>query len=52
MYKCAKINAWRWPDKEDYVDYSPEDILKIIKKPIEKNKRNMFNVPEMERFLN
>ncbi|KAJ8909702.1 hypothetical protein NQ315_002742 [Exocentrus adspersus] len=50
MEKCGKTKLWRWPEKPDCVDYNPEDIAQIIGEPVLKNKRNMYDVPEILRF--
>lgn len=42
---------WKWPDREDKLTYSVEDIMQIIKEPQKRNSRGSYSVPEMEKYL-
>lgn len=42
------IKAWRWPQKEDVLWYSNEEIIKIIKPPKAQNNRGLYSVPEVQ----
>ncbi|KAF5294810.1 hypothetical protein FQA39_LY00294 [Lamprigera yunnana] len=48
MVRCGKF-CWRWPEKQDILAYTNEDILKIIPQPILQNKRAMYNISVMKK---
>lgn len=47
MEKAGKI-GWKWPQKEDVLDYDREDIQKIIPAPQPINKRGLFRVSYLD----
>lgn len=42
----GRVN-WRWPDKDDVLDYDAKDIMKKINSPTPVNKRGVFSVPDL-----
>lgn len=42
---------WIWPEKNDILWYSAEELLRTIKKPELKNKRGLYCVDELSDFL-
>lgn len=42
--------AWKWPSKEDVLYYFKEDIVCLINKPVLKNNRGHYDVPEMLKY--
>jgi hypothetical protein len=45
---------WKWPLKEDVLWYRFENICEKIENPVllHNNKRGIFVVPEMKKFMN
>ena len=45
------IKSWKWPEKEDAIDYAWDQVKGMINPPIQINKRGFYKVPELEPFL-
>ena len=43
--------SWKWPSKWDQIFYSKDEILEVIKEPVQFGRRAVFRVPEMEKYL-
>lgn len=42
---------WRWPQKEDSIQYDWDDVLCKIDPPKKMSKRNQFSVHEIDNFV-
>jgi hypothetical protein len=42
------LKSWKWPEKEDILTYSWEDILGSISPPKQISSRGLFDVPELK----
>ncbi|KAJ8886087.1 hypothetical protein PR048_012296 [Dryococelus australis] len=45
------VKSWKWPKKEDALQYKWEDVIKKIAPPKLLNKRGFFIVPELDYFV-
>lgn len=43
--------SWKWPSRQDQIFYSKDEILEVIKKPVQLGRHPIFKVPEMDKFL-
>ncbi len=46
MQKCA--DGWKWPEKDDEIDYLEQDIIRKIDFPVPVNNRGTYRVKELE----
>ncbi|XP_039287903.1 otolith matrix protein OMM-64-like [Nilaparvata lugens] len=46
-----KLKFWRWPEKQDCMEYDWDDICEKINPPKVASKRNQFAVPELDNFV-
>lgn len=46
MEKCK--GGWRWPEKDDVIDYERDKVVRMINFPVPINNRGTFRVPELE----
>ncbi|KAL1447927.1 hypothetical protein WDU94_014012 [Cyamophila willieti] len=42
------LQAWKWPDQPDILEYSWNDVESGLSEPKSKNKRGYYSVPELE----
>ena len=47
MQKCA--GGWKWPEKDDKIDYLEKDIIQKIDFPVPVNNRGTYRVKELEK---
>ena len=46
--QCRSVGGWKWPDKDDEIDYLEEDIIRKIDFPALVNYRGTYRIKELE----
>jgi hypothetical protein len=44
------VNFWKWPNINDEIWYTKENILRKIKAPLQITRRGIYHVPEIESY--